>query len=376
MEVYKICFPFARLGHGGSFISTKTLIESLSKYDELNISVALPKAIETNIFSSLSCTVNYEKKNSKYLLLNHPFLIFRFFANLKHVILAIKYLHQHKPDILHINDSRTMLIWGIAAKLRNIPVIWHVRDQAKKYDRIRLKLASVLLFNTKGSMLRFNTHQNKLFYVVPNVVSPQELFPPKNKDNAKAKLGINPNQRVIGLVSNLKPIKRIELFLEIALMFKDSGHVFLLVGRDGETNYYRDVINSFKLQNGLDDLIYLGERRDTSTIYQALDVFCLTSKQETFGRVLAEAMLCEVPCVAYNVKGVDEVIKDQVTGFLAENTGQFYDCIKKLLDDDDLRQKMGKSGRNYVLKNHHPDEVVQLILSHYKRIRSGPNDVK
>lgn len=73
-------------------------------------------------------------------------------------------------------------------------------------------------------------------------------------------------------------------------------------------------------------------------------IFVLSSRYEGFGMVLAEAMSCGLPSVAFNCpSGPSEIIKHSVDGFLVENGNiqQLADRICQLIENDSMRKEMG-----------------------------------
>jgi glycosyltransferase involved in cell wall biosynthesis len=85
--------------------------------------------------------------------------------------------------------------------------------------------------------------------------------------------------------------------------------------------------------------------------YELADVFVLpgipvAGDVEGFGIVLLEANLHDTPVVATRIGGVPDAVVDGVTGRLVEpeNWSAIRDAIAELLQDEELRQKMGEAG--------------------------------
>jgi len=95
-------------------------------------------------------------------------------------------------------------------------------------------------------------------------------------------------------------------------------------------------------------------------LYQNADIFAAPPIwQEPFGLVAVEAMATGLPVVASDVGGLRDIVTDGETGYLFAN-GNFIelaDKLEKLLDDADLRMKMGTAGRRRV-KNSYDWSVV------------------
>jgi glycosyltransferase involved in cell wall biosynthesis len=71
----------------------------------------------------------------------------------------------------------------------------------------------------------------------------------------------------------------------------------------------------------------------------------MTSENESFGRVVVEAMACGVPVVAVRSGGVPEIMRDGLDGFLvpAGDVAGIAAAALKILRDDDLRSRLSES---------------------------------
>jgi glycosyltransferase involved in cell wall biosynthesis len=86
--------------------------------------------------------------------------------------------------------------------------------------------------------------------------------------------------------------------------------------------------------------------------YRAADAFAMASFAEGVPVVLMEAMAMEIPCVATWVAGIPELIRDGIDGLLAPpaDPDALAAAIEKLMDDPELRARLGRSGRRRVLE--------------------------
>jgi sugar transferase (PEP-CTERM/EpsH1 system associated) len=124
---------------------------------------------------------------------------------------------------------------------------------------------------------------------------------------------------------------------------------------------------------GLSDaVIFTGIRRDVPEILTLLDVFVLPSLWEGLPIALLEAMAAGLPVVATRVGGVPEVVVDGVTGLLVppRDPEALSKAILKLLQNSDLRQKMGRSGRERVREHFSVERMVQDTEALYQRLLS------
>lgn len=94
--------------------------------------------------------------------------------------------------------------------------------------------------------------------------------------------------------------------------------------------------------------------------YFESSILILTSLFEPFGLVLPEAMSCGLPVVAFDCPyGPAEIITDGVDGFLIQNRNveAFADKVCQLIEDEDLRKKMGEAGALSSMR-YSPDRIM------------------
>jgi glycosyltransferase involved in cell wall biosynthesis len=112
----------------------------------------------------------------------------------------------------------------------------------------------------------------------------------------------------------------------------------------------------------------LGQRDDLARIFAHAEILCITSLNEGFSLVAAEAAAAGLPVVAYHVGGVGEVVRDGVTGLLVPDGDEraFLAALTRLLDDAPLRLQMGQQAaihaRRFGMREH-----VDLLVSEYRR---------
>lgn len=93
---------------------------------------------------------------------------------------------------------------------------------------------------------------------------------------------------------------------------------------------------------------YVGRkvREEKEAFFRQADIFVFPTYYETFGLVNLEAMEYKLPVISTNEGGIPDIVKDGENGLICEkqNPVSLADCIAKLLDDEELRVKMGNAG--------------------------------
>lgn len=89
-------------------------------------------------------------------------------------------------------------------------------------------------------------------------------------------------------------------------------------------------------------------------IYANADAFVLASFAEGVPVVLMEAMAMEIPCVATQVCGVPELIRNEIDGLLVAPSDEpaLAEAVARLMDDSQLRQRLGSAARQRILERY------------------------
>jgi glycosyltransferase involved in cell wall biosynthesis len=141
----------------------------------------------------------------------------------------------------------------------------------------------------------------------------------------------------------------------------------LLVGEGPQESNLRKLIAEYGISSAV---IMPGFREDIPQVLNTLDVFVFPSLQEALGTAVLEAMAMKKPVVATRVGGIPEVVREGETGYLVEpgNSGAVAERVIPLLQDKDLRLKMGMQGRRRVEEYYDNRLMVQRIEQLYQRL--------
>jgi len=118
---------------------------------------------------------------------------------------------------------------------------------------------------------------------------------------------------------------------------------------------------------GLTERVYMHGRVTPEEVRKHLqnsDVFMLSSLSEGISNAVLEAMCCGLPVVSTDCGGMSEAISDGVEGFLVplHDPKAMADALYKLAADPGLREKMGKAGRDRVVKQFNLSDQVQAFI--------------
>ncbi|MFP4158804.1 MAG: glycosyltransferase [Desulfobacterales bacterium] len=160
-------------------------------------------------------------------------------------------------------------------------------------------------------------------------------------------VGIPENARVIGHLGRLAPEKNLVYLAQAVGQFleKDPEAWFLVVGEGPDKSSIEKILADKGLEKRL---VMAGKKTGQSLIdaYYAMDLFVFSSKTETQGMVLAEAMAAATPVIALDATGVREVVSDMKNGRLLKGDSsqeEFAAAIKQFFEDTGNMESMKKS---------------------------------
>lgn len=168
--------------------------------------------------------------------------------------------------------------------------------------------------------------------VVPTGVRPDE-FAHGDGPGFRRRLGIPADAFVVGHLGRLAPEKNLEFLTEsvAAYLHGERRGCFLVIGDGPFAGRMQDI---FKRADLVSRVRFAGIRRGRELVdaLHAMDVFAFTSKSETQGMVLTEAMAAGLPVVALNAPGVWEVVRDRGNGRLVseDSIDAFRDALKSV----------------------------------------------
>lgn len=203
---------------------------------------------------------------------------------------------------------------------------------------------------------------------IPTGIDTQRFSPGEPDPELAQELGIAPGAPVVGMVAVLRSWKRHDLFCEMAkaLHQRLPQARFLIVG--GGPGWER--INGYLDQMGLREFVTMtGHREDVGRLLRLCQVLVLPSgSQEGTSQSVIQALACERGMVASDpAKG--DVVMHEKTGLVTpyEDVPALADAVQRLLEDHDLRRRLGRAGRELVLERYSDQGMHQRIMRVYEK---------
>lgn len=140
-------------------------------------------------------------------------------------------------------------------------------------------------------------------------------------------------------------------------------YALVITGEENEyTSEIKHLVNRLELQDKVLFLGYVSEK-DLVKLYTSAACYLYTAPEEDFGMGIIEAMAHSVPVVAWGNAGPVTTIKDGKTGLLAKPFAafDFTHCVKQLISDQKLAEKLGQEGRNDVRQRFSDNKHVEMM---------------
>jgi glycosyltransferase involved in cell wall biosynthesis len=196
--------------------------------------------------------------------------------------------------------------------------------------------------------------------VIPNAID-TKIFKPKDKDFIHKKLRISSNRKVILFVAaNLKDERKgVKYFFDSLKYIKASNYLVLTIGKK------INLTEVIKAGVDIRQVGYIYDKKLLSEIYNAADIFCITSIDEVFGLTVTESMACSIPVVGFIVGGIPEQVTEDC-GILVnpKDTKALGRALEKLLNDEELRRKFSENCRKRVLQKY----TIEKFTDNYKKV--------
>jgi glycosyltransferase involved in cell wall biosynthesis len=303
-----------------------------------------------------------------------------------------KQIKNDKPDIIHtigLRSFQSIIAWFVSKKT-NIPLI--VSDQGGLTTHPFLHqsgLFSKILYNIQNFFVKriiehssaisvANEYEKEIFSeiskkskieIIRNGVNLKSLV---SKQNFKEKYKIN--SKFILFVGRFSKVKGIETLIHAFNIIKNELKIvntrLVIMGVDfGYQNEMFELIKKLDLSEQI-TVIKNPPRDDVISAYGESEFLVLPSQWELSPLVPLESFAFKRPVIATNAHGIPYTVQNNKNGILVEpeNPIQLSDAMTKLLNNLELREKLGLAGYNFVHKECNCVSMAKNSLKLYEEI--------
>ena len=190
-------------------------------------------------------------------------------------------------------------------------------------------------------------------------------------DKVKREFGIPLDAPVVGKIARLFPLKGHDQLMDAApeIVKRVPNVRFFLIGDGMLLEHLQKRATEYGI---LENFIFAGliDRERIPEMISAMDVVVHTSLREGLARVLPQSLAMGKPCVSFDIDGAPEVVIDDYTGYLVKvfDSEGLANRVAQLLEDDELRAKLGANGRRHVDPNFRTEKMVADISEVYQML--------
>jgi len=311
-----------------------------------------------------------------------------------HALWALFRSRQYRA--VHSHTPKAGLLTPLAAQLARTPLVIHTVHGLLFHDRSTWKekllggacelwsstLSDRLLSQSREDIdviRRLHFKRSDRVELIGNGIDVQRFSPARaaaSRARMRAEFRLADDEIVVGMVGRLVREKGfLEFFEAMQRVMKDRARVRTLIVGPHDPGQ-SDALRQDAFSSVVDPArtIWLGHRNDLPEVFSAMDIFALPSYREGIPRTLMEASSVGLPVVATDIRGCREVAPDGLTGLLVEprQVRPLAAAILRLVDDAELRARMGAAGRERIVADFNSAAVLDRLASYYRRMVGDP----
>lgn len=279
------------------------------------------------------CWVSHKRRDVLYPIKR----VVNFFSVLK----AARYIKREKFDLVHIN-AITAYVPALAAIMKKVPVTWHIREFLeedlenhfldRKWSLKMINRADRVIANSKAVADKWQQFVERRIEVIYNKIDEEKYSIALNEKTC------DPDMARIIIYGRIMP-KKGQLFCvkgyELARREFSCASELIIAGSIEDKDYFESV-QEYIRKCGMEDCVkYVGEIKDVKELLRSVDISCVCSEMEAFGRVTLESILASCEVLGADTGGTVEIVQDRKCGVLyhAGDLGDFAAKLTRMVNE-------------------------------------------
>jgi len=287
---------------------------------------------------------------------------------------AIWHGHDYKSNFIGLFLSRfhpmklVTTVHGWVKFTKKTPLYYWVDKQClKRYERIIC--VSDDLYDT---CLKSGVDAGRC-QIIHNAIDSTSFRRTLSTAEARKLAGLPASGLLVGAVGRLSDEKGFDsLIRSISRLATTDNEIHLAIAGEGDARaQLQQLIAS---QPHPQQFHLLGHREDIRTLFQAMDIFALSSLREGLPNVLLEAMALKVPVIATRIAGIPTLVHHEQNGLLIEpgDDDSLTSALQTMIDSPELRNLYAEAGRRTIEQSFSFEQRMQKMASVYASLLEDP----
>jgi glycosyltransferase involved in cell wall biosynthesis len=191
-----------------------------------------------------------------------------------------------------------------------------------------------------------------------------------DKGGLRSDLGFDDTEKLVLYAGRLSPEKGVDFLIQSCALLNRSTQAKLLIAGDGPE---RERLQEVARTAGLADrILWYGSIDNVLPYLQASDVFVMPSQFEGLSNALLEAMACELPVIATDVTGNNELITNGDNGVLVAygDEAALAAAMRAVLENPRMGRELASHAHDYVRQHHSLDDVITRYEALYASLEA------
>ena len=286
-----------------------------------------------------------------------------------------KIIKREKVDIIHAHTRVSQAAALLASLMTGVPFVttchgYFKTRMRKVFDTWGRKVIAISDAVKRHLALDLGVSDDRIELIYSGVDTEKFTrdYSAEEVDTIKRSTGLRLSP-VVGNIGRLSPVKGQKYLVEaMAGVLKKAPDAQALIIGDGEE---KEALERQARELGISQSVrFVRSMIDTPRMLPIMDVFVFPSVKEGLGMGLLEALAAGRACVASKVGGIEDIIKDGYNGILTEvgDARGIAGAIISLLEDAELRGRMGERGRNIVREKFALDTMADKVIGLYENV--------
>lgn len=291
-------------------------------------------------------------------------------------------LKEFKPSVINIHDyssapyvvMASKLFWSTPLLFTGHGLLYQGFDSLKKRYRFFSKFFSGVSAVSEAVAKRHQEFLNwkKSVQVISNGV-PGFKKNEMRRTKVRSELGLGKADILFLAVGNPRPEKGFEDLIQAAALLKEKADFqkkfkVVVAGKLTDSQYCRMLQEKLVDKNLREYFSFLGFRSDTEALYNAADVFVLSSRSEGLPMVILESMMAGLPVIATRVGGIPDMIGENGILVDSANPEALSDAMNYCLSESQAMERLGRSGKELVETRYGIDRMVDAYVDTYQAL--------